>query len=74
LKVSIIIGTIKLIRNIPNMKVKNISYLGKLWVILGNFKISFRPIFFKKKEREYVRIVLFKIISAKQTVNFRHKK
>jgi hypothetical protein len=56
------------------MKVKNISYPGKLWVILGNFKISFRPIFFKKKEREYVRIVLFKIISAKQTVNFRHKK
>jgi hypothetical protein len=49
LKVSIIIGTIKLIGNIPNMKVKNISYLGKLWVILGNFKISFRPIFFKKK-------------------------
>jgi hypothetical protein len=31
------------------MKVKNISYLGKLWVILGNFKISFQPIFFKKK-------------------------
>jgi len=60
LKVSIIIGTIKLIGNIPNMKVKNISYLGKLWVILGNFKISFRPSFFKKKEREYVRIVLFK--------------
>ncbi len=69
LKVSIIIGTIKLIANIPNMKVKNIAYLGKLWMILGNFKFSFWPIFWER-ERERERENMWELIWKKK---FRQK-
>jgi hypothetical protein len=73
LKVSIIIGTIKLSGDIPNMKVEkylsNLSYLGKLWVILGDF-FFFDQIFSKEKEREYMR---FFFHTFRQMVKFRHK-
>jgi hypothetical protein len=52
----------------------NLSYLGKLWMILGNFKFSFWPIFFPKKEkRERICENSFFQNNFRQTVKFRHK-
>jgi hypothetical protein len=41
----------------------NLSYFGKLWVILGKKLISFRPIVFQKKKRICENFFFFKIIS-----------